>query len=197
MSINKQIDPNDELYEEDDAEEVPQLSPFQMYMNEHGKVVRAVVLTFIITSLVWATVVLVVAPGLLSSKGKGDKAAVVASQVSTEQQSKAEAPRYVATAKQNVDYSQDIVGHWEPVEVSAYKLDFSRYGTLKTKTNRHGYIERSEYKFKLLGDQMGYTIMSDFYEGDWHRIEIEKQDGIMYLTIFDDPELGGRYQKTE
>ena len=38
--------------------------------------------------------------------------------------------------------------------------------------------------------------MVDFYEGDWHRIEITTdEDGDTYLSIFDDPELGGRYRK--
>ena len=127
-----------------------------------------------------------------------DKAVEVAGQVTASQQQKALAPRYEATAKKDVDYSQVIVGHWEPVDVTAYKLDFSEYGTLKTETRRHGYTERGEYKYKLLGDQLGYTIMADFYEGDWHRIEVVTgEDGLSYLTIFEDPVLGGRYKKTK
>ena len=96
-----------------------------------------------------------------------------------------------------MDYSQLIVGHWEPIEVSTFKLDFSEFGTLKTHTHKHGYPITTDYKYKLLGDRMGYTAMADFYEGDWHRIEISVgDDGKTYLSIFDDPELGGRYCKT-
>ena len=40
--------------------------------------------------------------------------------------------------------------------------------------------------------------MADFYEGDWHRIEVVTgEDGLSYLTIFEDPVLGGRYKKTK
>lgn len=187
-----------DMIEDDELEETPQLSPFKLYMKEHGRVIEAIVATFMITSLVWVFIIIAFFASNMGSKNKGDKAVEVASQVTTEQQGKALAQRYEATAKQDVDYSQVIVGQWEPVEVSSYKLEFSQYGTLKTITKRHGYIERSEYKYKLLGDQMGYTIMADFYEGDWHRIEIvEGEDGKTYLTIFENPELGGRYCKVE
>ena len=190
------IDP--EMMEDDEPEETPQLSPFKMYMNEHGRVVKAVVATFFITSLLWAFVLLMVFNKAVGDKTPRDKAVEVAGQVTASQQQKALAPRYEATAKKDVDYSQVIVGHWEPVDVTAYKLDFSEYGTLKTETRRHGYTERGEYKFKLLGDQLGYTIMADFYEGDWHRIEVVTgEDGLSYLTIFEDPVLGGRYKKTK
>ena len=186
------------MMEDDEPEETPQLSPFKMYMNEHGRVVKAVVATFFITSLLWAFVLLMVFNKAVGDKAPRDKAVEVAGQVTASQQQKALAPRYEATAKKNVDYSQVIVGHWEPVDVTAYKLDFSEYGTLKTETRRHGYTERGEYKYKLLGDQLGYTIMADFYAGDWHRIEVVTgEDGLSYLTIFEDPVLGGRYKKTK
>ena len=186
---------DDDFFEDDELEETPQLSPFKLFMQENGRVVEAVVATFLITSLVWVFVFLFVFNRTVGDKTPRDKAAEVASQVSTAQQQKAMAPRYETQAKKDVDYSQDILGHWEPVEVSAYKLDFSEYGTLKVVTKKHGYTERSEYKYKLLGDQMGYTFMAEFYEGDWHRIEIVAgEDGATYLTIFDDPLLAGRYR---
>ena len=186
---------DNDFIEDDELEETPQLSPFKMYMQKNGRVVEAVIATFLITSLVWAFVLLIVFNRTVGDKSPRDKAAEVVSQVSTSQQQKALAPRYEAKAKKDVDYTQVIIGHWEPVEVSAYKLDFSEYGTLKVVTNKHGYAERSEYKYKLLGDQMGYTFMSEFYEGDWHRIEVvTDEDGSTYLTIFDDPLLAGRYR---
>ena len=128
------IDP--EMMEDDEPEETPQLSPFKMYMNEHGRVVKAVVATFFITSLLWAFVLLMVFNKAVGDKTPRDKAVEVAGQVTASQQQKALAPRYEATAKKDVDYSQVIVGHWEPVEVSSFKLDFSQYGTLKTTTNK-------------------------------------------------------------
>ena len=187
---------NTDYIEEDELEEPQQLTPFQMFMNENGKVVKAVVATFLLTSVVWVCVFLAIFSSSKGSKQPGDKAAEVAGQVTTAQQQKALAPRYEAKAKKDVDYTGVIIGHWEPVEVSAYKLDFSEFGTLKVVTKKHGYTERSEYKYKLLGDQLGYTFMSDFYEGDWHRIEVTTgEDGKTYLTVFDDPVLAGRYCK--
>lgn len=187
---------NTDYIEEDELEELQQLTPIQMFMNENGKVVKAVVATFLLTCLVWVCVFLAIFSSTKGSKQSCDKAAEVAGQVTTAQQQKALAPRYEAKAKKDVDYTGVIIGHWEPVEVSAYKLDFSEFGTLKVVTKKHGYTERSEYKYKLLGDQLGYTFMSDFYEGDWHRIEVTTgEDGKTYLTVFDDPVLAGRYCK--
>ena len=142
---------NTDYIEEDELEEPQQLTPFQMFMNENGKVVKAVVATFLLTSLVWVCVFLAIFSSTKDSKQSGDKAAEVAGQVTTAQQQKALAPRYEAKAKKDVDYTGVIIGHWEPVEVSAYKLDFSEFGTLKVVTKKHGYTERSEYKYKLLG----------------------------------------------
>lgn len=186
---------DNDFIEDDEPEEIPQLSPFKMFMKDNGRVVEAVIATFLITSLVWAFVLLIVFTRASGDKRSGDKATEVAGQVSTSQQQKALAHRYEAKAKKDVDYTDDIIGHWVPVEVSAYTLDFSEFGTLKVVTKKHGYTERSEYKYKLLGDQMGYTFMAEFYEGDWHRIEIVAgEDGSTYLTIFDDPLLAGRYR---
>ena len=127
-----------------------------------------VISTFLLTTLFWLFMFLIVIP---PSKGKSSKTDAV----------EAAAP---------------VQNEEEPVEVSSFKLDFSQYGTLKTTTNKNRYTQRTEYKYKLLGDRMGYTLMADFYEGDWHRIEITTgDDGATYLSIFDDPELGGRYRK--
>ncbi len=153
-----------------------------------------VISTFLLTTLFWLFMFLIVIP---PSKGKSSKTdAVEAAPAVQNEEPAPEAPRYEAKAKRTVDYTESIVGHWEPVEVSSFKLDFSQYGTLKTTTNKNRYTQRTEYKYKLLGDRMGYTLMADFYEGDWHRIEITTgDDGATYLSIFDDPELGGRYRK--
>jgi hypothetical protein len=58
------------------------------------------------------------------------------------------------------------------------------------------YISQAIFILSLICSWLGYTLMADFYEGDWHRIEITTgDDGATYLSIFDDPELGGRYRK--
>jgi hypothetical protein len=152
-----------------------------------------VISTFLLTTLFWLFMFLIVIP---PSKGKSSKTEAVEAAPVQNEEPAPEAPRYEAKAKRTVDYTESIVGHWEPVEVSSFKLDFSQYGTLKTTTNKNRYTQRTEYKYKLLGDRMGYTLMADFYEGDWHRIEITTgDDGATNLSIFDDPELGGRYRK--
>ena len=148
--------------------------------------------TVFLTSLFWLALFFLVVPAI---KGKNNRTVEQTVAVQTGQPDP-EAPRYAVNAKKNVDYSEDIVGRWQPVEVSEVMLDFSAYGTLKTTTTQHRHPVRTEYKYKLLGDRMGYTLMSDFYEGDWHRIEITTDDnGQMYLSVFDDPALGGRYKK--
>ena len=159
------------------------------------KPILAILLTALLTSLFWLFLYFVIMP---SVKGTNRQADTSVQQVETQSAPEdASKPRYEVNAKKDVDYSQLIVGHWEPIEVSAFKLDFSEFGTLKTHTHKHGYPITTDYKYKLLGDRMGYTAMADFYEGDWHRIEISVgEDGKTYLSIFDDPELGGRYCKT-
>ena len=139
------------------------------------KPILAILLTALLTSLFWLFLYFVIMP---SVKGTNRQADTSVQQVETQSAPEdASKPRYEVNAKKDVDYSQLIVGHWEPIEVSTFKLDFS--------------------EFKLLGARMGYTAMADFYEGDWHRIEISVgDDGKTYLSIFDDPELGGRYCKT-
>lgn len=149
-----------------------------------------VLITFAVTSLLWFFVFFVLIPGM-KSHGSNDSEAQPAVQ-----QPDPTVPTYQVKAKREVDYSQSIVGHWDPVEVSETQLDFSEYGTLKTSSNKYNHPVRTDYKYKLLGDRMGYTLMVDFYEGDWHRIEITTgDDGATYLSIFDDPQLGGRYRK--
>ncbi len=154
----------------------------------------AILTTFLVTSLLWLFIYLVVLPAAKSPARHTDEA--VEQPAATPSQSEAEAPAYQANANRRVDYTESIIGHWTPVEVSEIELDFSQYGTLKTLSHKHGHPVTTQYKYQLLGDQMGYTLMADFYEGDWHRIEIETTaDGKTYLSIFDDPELGGRYSK--
>lgn len=150
--------------------------------------------TVFLTSLFWLAIYFLVLP---AAKGMGKRSRPQASTEAVQsRQPDPEAPRYAANAKKNVDYSHDIVGRWQPVEVSELMLDISAYGTLKTTTTQHRHPVRTEYKYKLLGNQLGYTLLSDFYEGDWHRIEITTDDnGQMYLSVFDDPALGGRYKK--
>ena len=140
-----------------------------------------VLITFAVTSLLWFFVFFILIPGMKSHSTHNDSVTQP-----TAQHSDPTAPSYQVNAKHEVDYNQSIIGHWDPVEVSETQLDFSEYGTMKATSN----------KYKLLGDRMGYTLMVDFYEGDWHRIEITTdEDGDTYLSIFDDPELGGRYRK--
>ena len=99
--------------------------------------------------------------------------------------------------KQAVSYEQDILGYWKPVEESHCELDFSAYGTLKTLSRKGKYKTRNEYKYRLDGDKLAFTILTDFYEGAYCLITIDtNSNGSIYLTIFEDPELGGRYIKT-
>ncbi len=150
-----------------------------------------VLITFAVTSLLWFFVFFILIPGMKSHSTHNDSVTQP-----TAQHSDPTAPSYQVNAKHEVDYNQSIIGHWDPVEVSETQLDFSEYGTMKATSNKYNHPVRTDYKYKLLGDRMGYTLMVDFYEGDWHRIEITTdEDGDTYLSIFDDPELGGRYRK--
>jgi len=148
--------------------------------------------TFLVTTLLWLTVYLVVVPALKG--GSATPQAEAADPAVRPADPDPEAPRYRANARRDVDYTAAIVGHWEPVEVSPYVLDFSEFGTLKTRPNNQRHPVTTSYKYQLLGDRLGYTEMVEFYEGDWHRIAIDTAaDGCVYLSVFDDPELGGRY----
>ena len=86
-----------------------------------------VISTFLLTTLFWLFMFLIVIP---PSKGKSSKTDAVEAAAPVQNEEPApEAPRYEAKAKRTVDYTESIVGHWEPVEVSSFKLDFSQYGT--------------------------------------------------------------------
>ncbi len=37
---------------------------------------------------------------------------------------------YLTNANTTNDYSQDIIGRWEPIEVSEHYIEFTKYGTL-------------------------------------------------------------------
>lgn len=154
----------------------------------------AVLVTFLVTTLVWFFIYLVVLPAAKGSARHAREADE--EQVVIQPQSDPLAPANQSKIRREVDYSHTILGHWEPVEVSVVELDFSQYGTLKALSHKHDHPTTTDYKYKLQGDRLGYTMMVDFYEGDWHRIEIDSvAPDEVYLSLFDDPELGGRYRR--
>lgn len=161
------------------------------WIEDNGDKLKTIIVTVLITSLFWAVVGMLLFP---SVPRKGQRVAVAEKPLSV-QQAEATAPRYAVKAKKNVDYTDSVIGKWEPVEVSSYTLEISEFGTLKTTTNKNGYKIKTDYKYKLVGDRLGYTILSDFFEGDFHRIDfVTDEEGNVYLNIYDDPDLGGRYK---
>ena len=107
-----------------------------------------------------------------------------------------------AIAVEVLDYSEDILGDWSPVDVAKGKLSF-KYGVLHHHTQAEfggGYVER-EYPFSVKGTHL---YLENRYPGI-HGIKgtldlpmnIYEEDGVKYLEIRDVPGFYGKYKKTK
>lgn len=88
-------------------------------------------------------------------------------------------------ASQSIDYAREIIGQWTPVEGSQYPLEISKYGcAIQTK---YGVKMRYRYAIKGKRIDIGYDSNAKF--------EITKEDGVVYLELFNTTDFSGKYKR--
>ena len=93
------------------------------------------------------------------------------------------APDKTTQTKQEVDYSELIVGKWQPVEGAEYPLEFTKYGVA---IQYRGYANRMKYSLSDKRLNIKY---------DKARCEIGKVDGEYILEIYNSEEFSGKYKR--
>ena len=93
------------------------------------------------------------------------------------------APDKTTQTKQEVDYSELIVGKWQPVEGAEYPLEFTKYGIA---IQYRGYANRMKYSLSDKRLNIKY---------DKARCEIGKVDGEYILEIYNSEEFSGKYKR--
>lgn len=122
---------------------------------------RKVILAILLTSLFWTVVYL-----LVSHKTKNN-----------------------STSVDIPDYSEVIIGCWEPVELADTKLTFSKYGTMRigdTALDINYSVNENIVKVSLFG------LLDTSFE-----IKIYNENKDTYLEIFDAPQFAGNYKKVD
>ena len=87
------------------------------------------------------------------------------------------------------DYSEVIIGCWEPIELADTKLTFSKYGTMRigdTALDINYSVNENIVKVSLFG------LLDTSFE-----IKIYNEDKDTYLEIFDAPQFAGKYKKVD
>ena len=85
------------------------------------------------------------------------------------------------------DYSEAIIGKWEPVEMSELELTFSKYGTMRMgdlALDLNYSVANNRVHVSLFG-----LLDSDF------EIKIYTENNDTFLEIFDEPQFAGKYIK--
>lgn len=103
-------------------------------------------------------------------------------------------PQVENAVEQNVDidYSEDIVGKWIPVEEADYKLEFSKYGIFKQYVELLGTEFAKEYPYQVNKDVVIITQDDDSID---FPISIYTNEKGTFLEIRDVTQLSGKYKK--
>lgn len=95
----------------------------------------------------------------------------------------------------NVDYAEDIIGKWKPIEVAEHQIEFSKYGTM-IETISAKYNWKKEYPYSISGDQVTITQQDDKGNDIVHfTVKVTSDDSNTYLEIYDVTILSGKYKK--
>ena len=92
----------------------------------------------------------------------------------------------------DIDYSEDIVGKWIPVEDAEYKLEFSKYGIFKQYIELLGTEFAKEYPYQVNKDVVIITQDDDNID---FPISIYTNENGTFLEIRDITQLSGKYKK--
>lgn len=120
---------------------------------------------------------------------------------------------YLTKAITTSDYSQDIIGKWEPVEVAEHLIEFTRYGTMIQRSTNPYDINQAMHNAMLgldwsLMKEFPYTIKRDIVyitqDTDIERLQkidfkvniTSNEDGT-FLEIYGVTKLSGKYRKVD
>lgn len=92
----------------------------------------------------------------------------------------------------DIDYSEDIVGKWIPIEDAEYKLEFSKYGIFKQYIELLGTEFAKEYPYQVNKDVVIITQNDDNID---FPISIYTNENGTFLEIRDITQLSGKYKK--
>lgn len=152
------------------------------------------ILTVLLTSLVWAFVIVAFFEPRAKSEETTPPAATTVEPTVAPTPSRAEKKaekrsekraQAAAPVTENIDYAREIDGKWTPVEGAKYDLEFTKYGTV---IQYHGSLQM-RHDYSLSGKKMNISY-------DKARIEIVKQGNDCYLEIYNSQEYSGKYRRT-
>ena len=90
------------------------------------------------------------------------------------------------TTAETIDYAREIVGQWSPIEGSECPLEISKYGcAIQTK-----YGVKMRYKYSIKGKRINIGYDNNA------RFEITKENGVVYLELFNTTDFSGKYKRT-
>lgn len=119
---------------------------------------------------------------------------------------------YLTKASTTNDYSQDIIGKWEPIEVAEHHLEFSKYGTmiqtinlnkamnnLLPQINGIDYEFDKEYPYVIEKDVVTITQNAENEDDEIidFQVEITSDESGTYLEIYGVTNLSGKYRKVD
>lgn len=152
------------------------------------------ILTVLLTSLVWAFVILAFFEPRAKSEETTPPATTTVEPTVAPTPSRAEKKaekrsekraQTAAPVTENIDYTREIDGKWTPVEGAKYDLEFTKYGTVI----QHNGSLLLRHTYSLSGKKMNISY-------DKARIEIVKQGNDCYLEIYNSQEYSGKYRRT-
>lgn len=152
------------------------------------------ILTVLLTSLVWAFVILAFFEPRAKSEETTPPATTTVEPTVAPTPSRAEKKaekrsekraQTAAPVTENIDYTREIDGKWTPVEGAQHSLEFTKYGTV---IQYHGSLQM-RHDYSLSGKKMNIGY-------DKARIEIVKQGNDCYLEIYNSQEYSGKYRRT-
>ena len=90
------------------------------------------------------------------------------------------------TTAETIDYAREIVGQWSPIEGSECPLEISKYGcAIQTK-----FGVKMRYKYSIKGKRINIGYDNNA------RFEITKENGVVYLELFNTTDFSGKYKRT-
>ena len=121
-----------------------------------------------------------------STKATATESTTAAEAVKSTTETTKSATTTSTTTAETIDYAREIVGQWSPIEGSECPLEISKYGcAIQTK---YGVKMRYTYSIKGKRINIGYDNNA--------RFEITKENGVVYLELFNTTDFSGKYKRT-
>ena len=102
---------------------------------------------------------------------------------------------YLTKVNTTNDYSQDIIGRREPIEVSEHYIEFTKYGTLI----QWIWGIKKEFPYTIKRDIVSIRQDTDIerFQNIDFKVNITSNEDGTYLEIYDVTNLSGKYRKVD